>query len=81
MPTRTFSRAAAAPLPVGETVEITIGLQPTSVLVRQGQRLRVALAGADKDTFARIPAQGPVTWQVSRSQAQASFIQLPIIPR
>jgi putative CocE/NonD family hydrolase len=79
LPNRSFNRADSAPLPVGETVDLTIGLQPTSALIRRGHRIRVALAGADEDTFARIPAQGAPTWKVSRGPTMASHIQLPII--
>jgi uncharacterized protein len=79
MPYRTFKRADAAPLPRGEMVELTFGLQPTSVLIRQGHSVRVAIAGADHETFARIPAQGSATWQVSHSAARASCIQLPVV--
>lgn len=79
MPYRTFKRADADPLPQREFVELTFGLQPTSVLIRRGHRIRVALAGADSDTFARIPAQGDPVWQVSHGKILASCIRLPIV--
>lgn len=79
MPYRSFKRADAAPLPPGEMVELTFGLLPISALIRRGRRLRLALAGADADTFARIPAQGGVAWQVGRGQPYASAIQLPVV--
>ncbi len=81
MPNHSFKRADAAPLPPGEVVSLTIGLQPTSVLIRRGHCIRVALAGADADTFARIPAQGNPTWQVWHTLARPSAIALPVIPR
>ncbi|GAB4509122.1 MAG: CocE/NonD family hydrolase [Anaerolineae bacterium] len=77
MPHHTYRRADEAPLPRGKVVELTIGLQPTSVLVRRGHRLRVALAGHDQGTFARIPGQP--TWQVSRTAVMASCIHLPVV--
>lgn len=79
MPYRTFRRADAAPLPRGEYVELTFALQPTSVLIRKDHSIRVALAGADKDTFTRIPASGVPTWQVGRGGTHASHIALPMI--
>ncbi|MBL8160492.1 MAG: CocE/NonD family hydrolase, partial [Anaerolineae bacterium] len=79
MPYRSFRRADAAPLPRGERVELTFGLQPTSALIRRGHAIRVAIAGADSETFARIPAQGAPTWQVFRSAIAASCIRLPIV--
>jgi putative CocE/NonD family hydrolase len=81
MPYRTFRSVDAAPLPAGEFVELTIGLQPTSVLIRRGHRIRVALAGADGDTFARIPAQGTPVWQVAHSSVRPSCIRLPVPAR
>lgn len=75
---RTFTRADAEAMPRGEFVQLVIPLQPTSVLIRKGHSIRVALAGADKDTFTRIPAQGVPTWQVGRGGAQASHITLPM---
>ncbi|HRE47304.1 MAG TPA: helix-turn-helix transcriptional regulator, partial [Aggregatilineales bacterium] len=57
----------AAPLPSEKEVELVIGMQPTSALIRRGHCLRVAHAGADKDTFARIPAVGTPQWKVRRA--------------
>jgi len=79
MPYHSFRRADAAPLPRGEVVELTIGLQPTSVLIRRGHRVRVAIAGADSETFVRIPAQGTPVWRVFHSADAASCIRLPIV--
>ncbi|WP_370374912.1 CocE/NonD family hydrolase [Candidatus Chloroploca sp. Khr17] len=81
MPYHTCRRADAAPLPRGEQVELVIGLQPTSVLFRRGHRIRVAIAGADKDTFARIPARATPTLQVARSSVAPSRIVLPVVSR
>jgi uncharacterized protein len=33
-------------------------MYPTSVLLRKGHRIRVALAGADPSLFERYPAEG-----------------------
>ena len=79
MPNRSYKRADSSPLPIGKTVEIVIGLQPTSVLIKKGHRIRVAIAGADKDTFAKIPANATPTWTISRDSVRASYISLPII--
>lgn len=80
MPYHTFNRADASPMPSGEMVEITFGLLPTSVLIRRGHRIRLAIAGADADTFVQIPAQStPPTWQISRSTTLPSCIRLPIV--
>ncbi len=78
-PFRTFKRVDAMPLPRGEIVELTFGLLPTSVVIRRGHRIRVAIAGADKDTFLRIPAQGAPSLQIARNQHFASHIRLPVV--
>jgi putative CocE/NonD family hydrolase len=79
LPPRTYYRADSQTLPVNEVVELVIGLQPTSVLLKRGHRLRIALAGADKDTFARIPAQGTPVWQVHHSVVYPSHVVLPVV--
>ncbi|WP_445474763.1 CocE/NonD family hydrolase [Methanococcoides methylutens] len=78
-PYHTFKLKDATPLPRGETVELTFSLLPTSVLIRRGHRIRVAIAGADKDTFARIPSKGIPSLQFSHNQNFASCIRLPIV--
>jgi putative CocE/NonD family hydrolase len=79
VPYRTYRRAEAMPMPRGEFVELTFGLLPVSVLIRRGHRIRVAIAGADRDTFTRIPAQGTPTLRVSLSRNLASAIRLPVV--
>lgn len=78
VPARSFRRADAAPLVPGQVAELAIPLLPTSVVFAAGHRLRLALAGADADQFARIPASGPVEWRVQRSVAHPSRLTLPV---
>lgn len=52
---------------------------PTSSLFRKGHRIRFAIAGADKDTFNRYPAEGTPTYIIKRNKNHASFIEIPII--
>jgi uncharacterized protein len=77
----TFKRADAAPLESGKATTLTFEILPTSVLIRRGHRLRVAIAGADKDTFAPIPENETPTVVVHRARTQASFVELPVIVR
>jgi predicted acyl esterase len=63
----------------GEVTELTFGLLPTSVLIKQGHRIRVAIAGHDKDNFARIPSEGTPTITVAHTTGYASCIDLPVI--
>ena len=45
----------AQPLVPGEPAELKIGMWPTSILLRKGHQIRIALAGADAGTFRRYP--------------------------
>lgn len=57
-------------------MRIRLALNPTAALVRQGHRLRVAIAGADKDVFRRYPAAGAETFTLD--VGGASFIEAPL---
>jgi len=81
-PYRTFKRADAEELVPGETAELTFDLWATSVLIRQGHRIRVAIAGADDGNFKRYPTDGsePVI-TVECSPSYPSHIVLPMAGR
>lgn len=81
VPYRTFKKKDALLLVPGETAELKFGLLPTSVLLKKGHRIRVAIAGHDKSVFARIPAEGTPTISVARNKQHASFIELPVVRR
>jgi len=71
-------RSDAMPLVPGEVAELKFELWATSVLIRKGHRLRIAIAGADKDTFARYPLDGgEPTITVERNSRYPSHIVLP----
>jgi putative CocE/NonD family hydrolase len=79
VPYHTFMKKDAMPLVPGEIAELKFGLLPTSILIKKGHRIRVALAGHDKSVFARIPAEGAPTISVARNRQHASFIDLPVV--
>jgi len=82
VPYHSYRRADGAPLVPGQVARLTFGVLPTSALIRRGHRIRIAVAGADQDTFVRIPADGPAPLiTVYRSRAAPSFVDLPVIPR
>lgn len=81
VPYHSFKKKDGMPLVPGEAAELTFGLLPISVLVKKGRRLRIAIAGADCDTFSRVPAQGNPTITVGTGRARLSYIDLPVIPR
>lgn len=68
-------RKDGAPLTPGEWTDITFELLPHSIVVEKGERIRLSLAGFDKDTFARIPSSGNPSWTVD---CNASFLDLAI---
>jgi putative CocE/NonD family hydrolase len=78
-PYHSFEREDASPLVPGEITTISFEMIPVSVRIAKGHRVRIAIAGADKDNFVRIPETGDPTITVHRSQAHSSYIDLPIV--
>jgi putative CocE/NonD family hydrolase len=78
-PSHSFRRADLSPFVPGEVMELAIPLAPTSVQLRAGHRLRVAIAGADADTFGG-PASAAVSFTIHRGPGQASRLVLPVAP-
>ncbi len=78
IPYHTYRKLDEVPLAVGQPARLTFGMIATSVLFKKGHRIRIALAGADHDTFARIPATGDVEWTVYRNAARSSYVDLPV---
>jgi len=81
VPYHSFKKKDTVPLVPGEIAELTFGLLPTSVLIKNGHRIRIAISGHDKDTFTRIPAEETPVITVARNESQASFVDLPIVER
>ncbi len=81
VPYHSYLRKDMQPLVPGEVAELTFGLLPISVLIRKGHRIRVAIAGADKDLFPRIQEFGTPTILLHRSQVLSSYIDLPVVSR
>ena len=77
-PTRSYTRADAEPLTPGTPAALRFALLATSWRFKAGHRLRLALAGADRDNFARWPHGRPGHWQVLRGGATPSAIVLPV---
>ncbi len=79
IPQRTFRRADAATLQPREVASLSIDLLPTSYQFKQGHRIRLALAGADKDHFQVLDGPSP-TWEIWHTPDRPSRIDLPVIP-
>src|SRR5262249_1523763 len=68
------------PLTPDEPTTLVFDLLPTSYRFARGHAVRIAIAAADVDHFARIPREGPSTLRVYRGGANASRIDLPRVP-
>jgi putative CocE/NonD family hydrolase len=79
-PYRTFKKKDAEPMTPGEAIHFTMELLPTSWCFGAGHRVRVAIAGADRDHFARIPADTSmkVSLEILRGAKSPSAISLPV---
>jgi putative CocE/NonD family hydrolase len=76
-PAHSFRRDDAEAMKAGDPALIRFSLFPTSVLIRQGHEIRVALAGADAGLFQRYPAIDTPQWTVYRDAERSSFLELP----
>ena len=74
---RSFRRADASLLTPGEVAEIAFELLPVSHLFRRGHRVRLALAGADRDHFRALP--GEPSWAMQRGGRYPSRLELPVM--
>jgi predicted acyl esterase len=77
-PYHTISRDDAEPLLPEILTKLTFSLFPISVLFRRGHRVRIAIAGHDKNLFRRVPAIGQPVVTIERSPTHASYVTLPV---
>ena len=80
-PYHSLQQKDAAPMVPDTVTQIAFDLLPLSVLLKKGQRIRVAIAGADADTFDPISDTENAVIRVERNRLHASCIDLPIIPQ
>lgn len=57
--------------------EVVVPLFNTSVVVKKGHSVRIAIAGADKVTFSRVPDEGDPVLSIHHGGVQASFVDIP----
>jgi hypothetical protein len=79
-PFHSFTAEDARPLVPGSAVSLVFPLEATSVLLRPGHRIRIAIAGADTASFSRIPAEGSATMSVFSGGLHPSRLELPVVP-
>jgi hypothetical protein len=72
-----FKRDDAAPFPIGKFVPVRLSLSALAVRVPSGERLRIALAGHDADTFRRYPATETPTFTLAWT---GTWLDLPVNP-
>ena len=70
----------ALPLNPGEVTTLKFDLLPVSWLWKKGHKIRIAIAGADKDHF-EIINPDPHTLTFHHGPKTLSRIELPVIPR
>ena len=78
-PLHTYLRADAAPMTLGKPELIKIGLFPIAVQLHKGERIRIAIAGADDGNLDRLPSTGDPVLTVERNSPAPSWIELPIV--
>jgi predicted acyl esterase len=66
-------------MPPGEIVEVSFQLWPISVLIQEGHRVRLAVAGADAATFDQLPKEGDVNLTVQSGGDAGSQLILPVV--
>ena len=54
-------------------------MMPISVLIRAGHRIRIAVAGADAETFQRIPEGGETVFRIYSDASHPSHVVLPMV--
>lgn len=74
-----FAQADALAYEPNREMEIAFKMWPTSARIAKGSRIRIAIAGADQTTFARLPTDGEVTMTIYREPKRSSRVCLPII--
>lgn len=77
-PVHTFTGADAEAMVPGEVAELPFELFATSVRLRAGHRIRLALGGSDRSMFAMVPRGATPAWTVQRGSAAPSWLELPM---
>lgn len=78
IPHHTYESADAMPLVAGEVGELVFDLLPTSYLFGKGNRIRIALAGADRH-HTRPSHDAPPLLRFHRTANHPSHIALPVV--
>jgi putative CocE/NonD family hydrolase len=75
-----FRRVDAMPVVPDEWFTISLKLYATAALIKKGHRVRLAIAGADQDTFRAMSDGRSERFEIDRGGAEPSAIELPLRP-
>ena len=75
-PWRTFARSDAETLPQGVPVEMTFALLPVGWEFKAGSRVRLAIAGGDRDHVVQVPHGRPPRLRIHHGHAHPSRLVL-----
>jgi len=77
-PVHSDRRRDALKVTPGQVTQLDIGLLPLSHVFKAGNRIRIALASADRAQFQERPIEA-AKWKVFRTAARQSRIELPVV--
>ncbi len=77
-PFHSCTREDASPVPVNSPELMQFSFLPVSWTFRRGSKIRLSIAGADKDHCERIPERGTPRLKIHRGGDRASRISLPL---
>lgn len=75
-----FLRADSLPVTPGEIMKVEFALNPVAALINPGERIRVAIAGADASYFRRYSEEKDEVYTISHGGARPSALFLPTRP-
>jgi hypothetical protein len=79
LPYHSYNRSDAELISPGEVTNLSFYMWPISVLIRKGHRIRLAIAGADADTFTPISNNSGQVIKMHRGGSISSHVKLPVI--
>jgi putative CocE/NonD family hydrolase len=79
LPFHSYFQSDVKPIPEGEAVELVFDLFPVAHRFRSGNRLRLAIAGADAGNFDTPVIEPAPTVRVLRDARHPSFVDLPVL--
>ncbi len=77
-PSHSYSKEDSELIIPGQNIEMKIGMHSTSVLIKKGHKIRIAIAGHDASNFTGIPANENPIIRLQRNNILSSYVELPI---